>query len=191
MSARKLEKIEGIDPRVRDVLKLLSIGIVLAATFIMPGTAVLLKEYSRFKLEKDRKEWEKFNSWRLRQVIKRLHKEKVVEVKHGEVKITDKGRQKLIRFELDIMEIKRKTDGKWRLIIYDISEFKKWQRELFRETLKRLKLYRLQDSVYLTPFVCEDEIEYLRQTFDVGKEVHVLKVSKLENDRAYRNYFGI
>ena len=191
MGKNNLVKEEKIDPRVKDILKLLSLGTILIAAIIMPGTAVLIKEYNKIKWEKDKKEWNKFNLWRLRQVIKRLQDQKVVEIVNEEVRITDKGRQKQLKFDLEKIELQKKTDGKWRIIIYDISNIKKSQRDLFRNVLKRLKFLRLQESVYLTPFVCDDEIEYLRQTFQIGSEVQVLKVSKLENDQVYRNYFGI
>lgn len=191
MGKNNLVKEEKIDPRVKDILKLLGLGTILIAAVIMPGTAVLIKEYNKIKWEKDKKEWNKFNLWRLRQVIKRLQYQKVVEIINDEVRITDKGRQKQLKFDLEKIELQKKTDGKWRIIIYDISNIKKSQRDLFRDVLKRLKFFRLQESVYLTPFVCDDEIEYLRQTFQIGSEVQVLKVSKLENDQVYRNYFGI
>lgn len=189
--ANKKVKNEKVDPRVKDVLKLLGAGVILTTVILMPGTALLLREYEKIKLEHDKKEWEKFNLWRLRGVLKRLQKTKMVEVEEGRVKITEKGKQKLLRFNLENIEIKERTDGKWRLIIYDISNLRRKQRDLFREMLKRLRLYRLQESVYLTPFVCDDEIEFLRQTFGVGGEVQVLKVSKLENDEVYRKYFGV
>lgn len=179
-----------IDPRVRDVLILLGAGVFLAASVIMPGLPLAFKPWLDYQKEKKRKEWEKFNLWRLRQVIKRLEKQKMVEIKNGEVTITNRGRQKVLKYNLEEMELKRETDGKWRLIIYDIANLKTSQRELFRSILKRLQFLRLQKSVYLTPFVCDDEIEYLRQTFNIGKEVMVLKVSGIENEEAYRNYFG-
>ncbi len=191
MGKNNLVKEGKIDPRVKDILKLLGLGTILIAAVIMPGTAVLIKEYNKIKWEKDKKEWNKFNLWRLRQVIKRLQYQKVVEIINDEVRITDKGRQKQLKFDLEKIELQKKTDGKWRIIIYDISNIKKSQRDLFRDVLKRLKFFRLQESVYLTPFICDDEIEYLRQTFQIGSEVQVLKVSKLENDQVYRNYFGI
>lgn len=181
-----------IDPRVKDVLKLLGVGTLLLVGLVMPGpVAVLVKAYEKDRIERDKKEWEKYNLWRLRQVIKRLKKQKVVEIKNGIVSITEKGRQRLLKFNLEELEIKRKTDGRWRLIIYDIANLRKPQRELFRETLKRLKFFRLQESVYLTPFVCDEEIEYLRQLFDIDNEVQVLKVSGLENEQEYKRYFGI
>lgn len=90
------------------------------------------------------------------------------------------------------MELKnKKWDGKWRIIIYDILTGKKEQANLFRRTLKRLKFLKLQKSVYITPFKCYDEIEYLRQACEVDREVLMLTVSGLENEKAYREYFGI
>lgn len=164
----------------------------MAASFIVPGaTAIAMKEYKEYKKEKDEKEWKTFNLWRLKQVIKRLEKQKVVEIKDDIVQIAEKGKWKLLQFNLEDMELKRRTDGKWRLIIYDISEFRKKERDFFREILKRMKFLKLQQSIYLTPFICEDEIEYLKQMFEVGDEVQVLKVTGIDNEQVYKDYFGI
>ncbi|MBI2443463.1 MAG: hypothetical protein HYV40_06205 [Candidatus Levybacteria bacterium] len=185
-------KVGKVDPRVKDILKLLGIGTLLAAALVMPGpVAILLKEYERQKIEQDRKEWDKYNIWRLRQVIKRLEQQKVVELVNGMVKITEKGRRKLLRYDLNTIALKEKTDGKWRLIVYDVSNLKREQRNLFRAMLRKLNLLQLQKSVYLTPFICDDEIEYLRQIFDLGREVLVIKASHLENEEVYKRYFGL
>ncbi len=180
-----------IDPRVKDILMLLGGGAFLAASLIMPGLPIVLKPYLDHKRKNEEKEWEKFNLFRLKQVIKRLEKQKDVEIIGGLVKITKKGRKKLLKFDLEQMELKRKTDGKWRLIIYDISNLRKPQRELFRDMLKKLKFLRLQESVYLTPFICEEEIEYLKQIFDIDREVQILKISEMEYEDEYRKYFGL
>ena len=89
------------------------------------------------------------------------------------------------------MEIKRKTDGKWRVIIYDFANLKRYQRDIFRDMLQKLQFLRLQESVYLTPFVCDNEIQYLREVFEIGNEVLVLKVKEIENEQIYKKYFGI
>lgn len=180
-----------INPKVKDVLVLLGAGTFLAANLVVPGLPFVLKPILEEKRRRDQKEWEKFNLWRLRQVIKRFREQKIVEVSDGVVKITEKGRQKLLRFNLEEMELKRKTDGKWRLIIYDIADLRREQRENFRFMLKKLKFLKIQKSVYLTPFICDDEIEYLRQLFGIGEEVLVMKISGVENEQAYRNYFGV
>lgn len=180
-----------IDPKVKDVLKLLTVGIVLTTVVLFPGIAAfgpLIKETQK---ERDKKEWDKFNLWRLRQLIKRLEKQKVVDIKDGIVKITAKGSIRWLKFNLDKMELKSKTDGKWRLIIYDVANLRRSQSEFFRETLKRLGFLRLQKSVYITPFVCDDEIEYLRQLFSIGSEVLIIKATGIENEQLYKRYFGM
>lgn len=183
-----------LNPRVKDVLKLLAAGAILTTVILFPGIAaasVFMKQKERDKWEKAKKEWGKFNLWRLRQVINRLEKQKIVEIVDDEVKITEKGREKILKFDLDRMELKREIDGKWRLVIYDIANLRKTQREHFREMLKKMRFLQLQKSVYLTPFKWEDEIEYLRQLFNIKKEVQIIKVANIENEEAYRKYFGI
>ncbi len=180
-----------VDPRVKDILMLLGAGAFLTASLVMPGLPIAVRPYLDHKRKNEEKEWEKFNLFRLKQVIKRLERQKDVEIIGEAVKITKKGRQKLLKFDLEQMELKRKTDGKWRLIIYDISNLRKPQRELFRDMLKKLQFLRLQESVYLTPFICEEEIEYLRQVFDIDREVQVLKVTGIEYEDQYKKYFGI
>ena len=129
-------------------------------------------------------------------MIKRLEKQKLVEIaqidKTPVVKITEKGRQRILKFKLEEIQLDQANwDGKWRIIIYDIAYVKRWQRELFRRILKRMNFYQLQKSVYLTPFKCTSEIEYLRQICDVGNEVVILIVSGFENDQVYKEYFGL
>lgn len=189
-----------IDPKAKEVLMLLGSGAFLAASIIFPGLPMAAKPFIDAAKEADRnkrqKEWEKFNLWRLRQVIKRMQNSKLVEIKEEEgipiIKITDRGKQKLLRYKVDEMVLDESNwDGKWRLIIYDVASTKRANSEMFRTMLNKLRFLKLQKSVYLTPFKCEDEIEYLRLLFEVGNEVQILKVGSLENEAAYRRYFGI
>jgi hypothetical protein len=180
-----------IEPQVKDILILLAKGIVIASSILVPPSALFYKEILDYKDYKDQQEWDKFNPWRLKQILKRLEKQKVIEIRGNVIQITDKGRNKVLQYNLETMCLKKQTDGKWRIIMYDIANLKKRERELFRYMLKKLRLLQLQESVYLTPYVCEDEIEYLRQYFHIGNDVLVLKVIGIENEEAYRRYFGL
>lgn len=187
---------EKIDPKVKNVLILLGAGTFLAAAIIMPGLPLALKPFLDEKRRREQEEWKKFNLWRLKQVLKRMHKQKLIEIIEENsiqvVKISENGQKKLLKFNIDDMELKEKSwDGRWRIIIYDIFSKKRRERELFRRTLKRLKFLQLQKSVYLTPFECRNEIEYLRQVCNIDKEVLILMVSGLENEKAYKEYFGL
>jgi len=185
-----------IDPKVKEVLMLLGAGTFLAASIVMPNLPMVLKPFLDEKKKREENEWKKFNTWRLKQVLKRMHQQKLVEIVENNeghiVKISENGKKRLLKFNLDEMELKdQKWDGKWRIIIYDILTGKKEEASLFRKTLKRLKFLKLQRSVYLTPFKCYDEIEYLRQVCSINTEALILTVSGLENEKAYREYFGI
>ena len=189
-----------IDPRVKDILLLLSAGTFLAASIIFPGLPLaakpILEAIKESQKQKRQKEWNKFNLWRLRQVIKRLEKQKLVEIVNvnGQpvVKITDRGKQKILKYDLEKMALDQtRWDEKWRIIIYDIFSTKRLERELFRKTIKRMNFLKLQRSVYLTPFRCRDEIEYLRQVCGIPSEVIILTVSGIENEHVYKEYFGL
>lgn len=187
---------QKINPKVKDILTLLGIGTFLTASLIMPGLPVLLKPALEEKRKKEFNEWKKFNTWRLKFLLKRLYKQKLVELIETNngfaVQITDKGRKKLLKYDLDNLELdSRNWDGKWRIIMYDIHENHKQARVIFQKLLIKLKFLQLQKSVYLTPFKCENEIEYLRQIYNIGKDVLVIKVSGLENEKAYKEYFGL
>lgn len=142
------------------------------------------------------KQWKKFNLRLLKRNLKRLHDQKIVEVleENGErvVKLTSKGRTKFLRIKLEELSLKSTSwDNKWRVLIYDISRLKKSTRDNFRRILKNMNFLALQESVYLTPYKCDEEIIYLREFFDLDKEVILMEVVNLENENLYIEYFGL
>ena len=196
----KTGSIIKIDPKVKDILLLLGAGTFLAASIIFPGLPLAAKPFIDAAKETDRqkrqKEWAKFNLWRLKQVIKRMQNSKLVEIKEENgiptIKITENGKRKLLKYDIEGMQLDQSSwDGKWRLIVYDVAKSRKAQSNAFRYLLRKLNILKLQKSVYITPFKCENEIEYLRNFFEIGNEVLILKVGSIENEIAYRNYFGI
>lgn len=189
------------DPTVRGILLLLGVGTVLAGTILMPTLPMALKPiidfYKKRQREKDLKQWNRFNQARLKFVLKRLHQQKVVEITEEDgvsiIKLSDKGRVKFLRYKMEEIMIDKppRWDGKWRLIIYDIRKEKRILSEIFRSFLKKMEFLKLQRSVYLTPYKCEEQIEFLRQYYGLDKEVLYLVVEKIENEKAYKDYFGI
>ena len=115
-----------INPKVKEVLKLLAAGVILTTIVLFPGVAALGPLIKEEQEKRERKEWEKFNLRRLKQVVNRLEKQKEVEIIDGIVKITNKGSRKVLKYNLDSLELKKKTDGKWRVIVYDIANLKKF-----------------------------------------------------------------
>ncbi len=187
-------------PSTKEILYLLGMGTLLIGSIVMPGLAVaagsIYRAKRRYDWEQSQKEWKKFNLKLLRRNLKRLQNQKIVEIinESGQevIKLTQKGHTKYLRCKLEELSLKgRPWDGKWRLVIYDISKLKKSAQENFRRVLKQINFFPLQKSVYLMPYKCSEEIGYLREYFNLGEEVLLLEVSKLENESYYKQYFGL
>lgn len=89
-------------------------------------------------------------------------------------KLTKKGIKrinfsKLFKLKLD----KKKKDGFWRVVIFDIPEKQKIKRELLRQKLKELDFKMIQKSVFASPYICEKEISELCRILDLKSEVSI------------------
>lgn len=187
-------------PNTGEIIYLLGLGALLTASILIPGATYMAKLMSDIKKESDQKKWQKswqkFNPYLLKRNIKRLYDQKVVEILkvNGEemIKLTTKGRTKFLRFQLEKLNLNgTKWDGRWRLVIYDISKFKRSQQNAFRNMIKNMNLLQLQKSVYITPYPCEEQISYLREYFGISEEVLYIRADKIENEEVYRKYFGL
>ena len=179
-------------PRSKDVLLLLSVTGFVAVAILAPGLPLVLKPF----LKKQRKQWGHFDRRRLKAEIKRLQVTGVIEESSQDseliFRLTQKGKEKVMKYKLDELSLlKRKWDGKWRLVIYDIPKGKKNQAEAFRRLLKKLQMLQLQKSVYLTPYACRDEIEFLKSLYKIQDYVTLLTVSGIEHENSYKKYFGL
>jgi len=107
-------------------------------------------------------------------------------IKNGEVflRLTGKGKKKLIRDFPLIWFQKKKWDGLWRVLPYDIREIKKRQRDRLRNKLYELGFKQFQKSVYLSPLPIENEMEEFLKTLKLEGKAHLLlsnKVLGIEN----------
>lgn len=113
--------------------------------------------------------------------------------KNGLLRITTLGRKVLLR-ETYIDRIKdknKKWDGKWRVLIFDIPEYRKSDREYLRLTLISIGFMKLQNSVWVYPYDCEDLITLLKADMKIGKDVLYMIVEALEYDKPVRKFFGL
>jgi len=181
---KKLKK--GIEkyPLTKDLLMILAVGGFVSLAVIAPGlAAVVAKEI----------EWQE--RAKLNQRLERLRRRKLVNItyKNGQtlVEITQDGRRKALEYKFAEMKIKTppKWDNKWRLVIFDVANDKRRQRDRLRDKLKNLGFLILNESVLIYPYDCPDEIEFIRQVFNLGKEVTYLTAERFEGDDYYENWF--
>mgnify|MGYP001565402777 FL=1 len=137
-------------------------------------------------------------NWRTRNMIHRFQKQKYVHVHEAgdgtvTVKITKNGFAHALSYQLDTMKVqeKKQWDKKWRVVVFDVPEKYKRLRDVFRSRLEQLGLYRLQDSVYVSPYPCFDEVEFLRELYGIAFTTQYLLVEKIEDDRHLRTHFHL
>lgn len=107
--------------------------------------------------------------------------------------LTDDGEKRLRQLEINGYKFSpsRKWDKKWRVIISDIPEKKKKIRDHVRKLFITAGLYRLQDSVWVYPYDCEDIIGLLKTDFGIGKDILYMVVDEIENDKHLREHFNL
>jgi len=175
----------------KDLLKYLAFGGVLTLAMLSPvsGHKVLkgLLKHLKYKVKQLR-----FSAYYLK---KRGMVEFVKENgKEVTVKITNNGRKYLKTFDLENMQLNRQFgwDGKWRLVIFDVPEKYKNAREALRQKLKDLDLVRLQDSVWVTPYPCDNEIRFIREVFNIPFNVDVIITDDLKHHEIrLKKYFKL
>lgn len=176
-------------PNAKIVLFALACGGGIALAAISPAAPLTFYSLTKF--------WHAFNKKRLKQTIFRFRKQKYVEIKEKDgqylVKITAKGLTRALSYKFADMKINepKQWDKKWRIAIFDIGNKKRRHRDFFREKITSLGLYRLQKSVYVYPYPCFDQVEFLRQVFGVGLEVKYILADKIEDDEVLRNHFQV
>lgn len=185
----KLEERSGKRTRRRDLQKLIletvaSVG-VLSIALVAPN---VLKAMNKLGLIPKRRQSEYVSS-----SASKLAKRGLLFYDGKRYQMTSKGESLLRRWQFADFKLQKpkRWDKKWRVIVFDIPEKKKKVREQIRHLFDQAGLRRLQDSVWVYPYDCEDVITLLKTDFGVGKDLLYLIVYELENDKHLREDFGL
>lgn len=165
-----------------------SISIALLA----PKMTKLFKHFDRAKTNRD-------NLYRrISQATVRLEKEGLVTVSGhwGEKKVhlTQKGKEEIENAEFDEYEIPEPAfwDGKWRVLMFDLNEKRRPVRDRLRRLLQAAGFVRLQDSVWVYPYPCDEFLALVRAHLQSGVgELRSLTADALESDASLRAHFKL
>jgi len=109
-------------------------------------------------------------------------------------RITEKGRHFLLyeqqKAALSVGE-RRRWDRRFRIVMFDIPERRRSTRIKLRTAMQQSGFLRLQDSVWVYPYDCEDFIALLKADLHIGKDVLYTIVEKIENDGWIRTHFKL
>jgi len=129
------------------------------------------------KYKKDRKIRD-FN-----QLIYHLKKSNYIKVKNLQNKkaimLTKRGFDKVLKVSFKIQEKKRRKDGKWIMIAFDLPQKHQKARDLLRSILQNLGYKLFQQSVWVTPYDVSDKTEKLLQTYSLENYVKIFLIEEL------------
>ncbi len=86
---------------------------------------------------------------------------------------------------------KKKWDGRWRMVVFDIPERRKNIRVRLRAVMREIGFVRLQDSVWIYPYDCEDFMALLKVELKIGKDVLYAIADTIEHDKDLRRQFNL
>lgn len=117
----------------------------------------------------------RFNSQTLKSALRRAQEKGWL---NQDLKVTTKG-QKRLESILPKHEKKKKWNGKWYIVAYDIPEKKRWLREILRENLRNLGFGQVHKSVWISPDNFLGEIERLVSQYKLSPFVLLAISDKL------------
>ncbi len=109
------------------------------------------------------------------------------------LRLTEKG-QKALAFEQSVLSLKsqkRTWDGRWRMVTFDVPERRRGVRGRLREMMKSVGFIRLQESVWVYPYDCEEFIALLKAELKVGRNVLYIIADCIEQDGVLRKHFNL
>ncbi|MBP6884212.1 MAG: hypothetical protein KBC17_00125 [Candidatus Pacebacteria bacterium] len=118
--------------------------------------------------------------------IKNLADSGLVELLEGGqgeyARLTKSGRMKATSHKLDSTSslVNPAWDGKWRIILLDLPEARKAEREALRYLLKKAGFIMLKNSAWISPFPFEFLFQNLKKDFGLSTELMIIVTDSLD-----------
>src|SRR3989344_2018363 len=176
-------------PLSEKILLLLLSGIVLSVCYTPRQYWKTIKIAGR--------EWKKINQEEAKEEIRSIYRSKLVKKetnKDGSITLvlTDKGKLRALTYIFEEMRIDRKDwDGKWRILTFDVPEKVRWGRDALRDKIKKLGFYELQKSVFVFPYDCKNEIDFIIEFFNIRQYVRFGILESIDNEKHLKEIFKI
>ena len=167
------------------VLQTVAAAGFLSVALLAPNALQALRQVGLFPKHRQK---EIFNSSR-----NRLVKAGLLAYKGKFIRLTAKGEAKLCQLERHDYKLARpkRWDKKWGILIFDIPERRRALRARIRRTIVSVGFMRLQKSVWVYPYDCEDFVNLIKADLKIGKDLLYLIVDSIENDKFIKEYFQL
>jgi len=175
-----------------DLIKLILKAVAVAGVVAIPvaGPLILMSLGEELGLGK-------FGGRRVGKSLSYLQKSKILEVSYKDneamVSLTAEGQKRLNKYNIDEIKVKKpkKWDKLWRLVFFDVPERYRPARDYLRFKLKELGFHQMQKSVWVHPYPCEDEIDYICNVYEIKPFVNVAVVQRIGKEAELKRLFRL
>lgn len=172
----------------KGLLALALVGGVLTVAAMAPNVFSAFGRSGKNRRYFDKKQFNKDKKY-----LKRHNLIKIKEIKENtfEIYLTEKGKDKSLGEAFKNLKIQKKQkDGYWRVVMFDIPNKHKWARDAFRQKLRDMEFYQLQESVFILPYSCEKEVILLAEILNIVDFVHLIKTKDFSGNKELEKIFS-
>jgi len=177
------------------MIALLMGGGVIVVSMVSPALLAAAIPMSIVIKDNDKKSKKK-----LRDSFNALRRDGLIQVhvnkKNTSIILTEKGKYSATKHHLNSSISKpcglQKWDKKWRILIFDIPSDKRVVRDALRHLIKKLGMHQLQKSVWIYPYNCSEQVNFLKNFLELNdNELRLIVSSNIGEDRKIRKDFHI
>ncbi len=170
--------------------------LILAGGVILGSDTSLIRYYRKLRLLW--KGWKEIDQRNFNRSVRGLVEQKLVEERVSsdgslQLMLTKEGKRQAVRLDLFGQSIKFKHpktwDKKWRVIMFDIPEESRKFRDILRRHLYEMKFYRLQQSVFVSPYPYEKPLMELVDLYGAASHVRIMTVTWIDKEDYLKHYF--
>ncbi len=169
-----------IGSREKIILKAIGKGLFLASILVAPNLAKLGKLFDQ-------------NKYYVEKRIHNLENKGYIFLSGDYIKLTLRGKKLLSIIECEEIEIdkSKKWNGIWQIVAYDVPNDKNQERNFFRDKLKGWGFYKIQKSIWILPYPCQEEIAIVAQSLSINPHVLYFTSRHIPNELLYLKKFGL
>ena len=134
-------------------------------------------------------EWKEVDRNYLKQIVREFYKDRLVSEQENAdgtktIVLTEKGKRRAVTFSFGSMKIRQPEcwDVRWHIVIFDIPEKHKVARISLRDKLLGLDFFQYQKSVYVYPYPCRNEVDFIVEFFEIRRFVRYGVLTEITNE---------
>lgn len=194
---KKIKKKFKTGEVVEAILRVLAVVSIVGTSIVFPNFPIVLGTI--ISLVNELGERKDIDNFKIKRALNSLQKRKIIDIEEIDdeilVVVNEKAKSLLLRYSikelLNYKLKKKKWDKKWRLIAFDVAEEERKKRDFLRRTLKWIGFVQYQKSIFVFPYDCEKEINYLKNILAGKYDIKYIVAENIDDSAKLAKLFNL